>query len=1190
MKLKYPLYWLVKAVTYLVAAAMVLLILLLFLLNTEPGSRFTLDQAQRWVEPWVQYESFEGALLHDFTLQGVEVTAENGTQVYIQSIRLRWWPWQLLQQQAHIRLFDVAGVEVQLATTEASSDNSNNAIVLPHVELNFNVRVDQLLIENASIHMPARSFQVHRLQTRGRFENNQLRIHDFQLSMPEGHAQLQAKVTPQGNYPVNLEGQVHTTVPQVGPVSSELHISGNVQEALHGRIELTDNIGALIEGQINQATSGQPRWQLEASVYQLNHPTVAEYVSEFTLQFDGAGNLAEARGNLLATATAHDYGFLSVRSTARYTPERIEFDQLQVNASELALDTNITGTIQRASDQLTMQLESTTLWADYPELAMQLSYQGSTQHVDDLSLTLSSERGHFQLTGAGEWRHTPRWDLALTTENAQLSLFPLPKAVRPYLAESQLTSHILSQGVWGQAEQQLHLEVKQLNTTVEQQALSVQAQASLTQQQLSLSMLEVTLGDGAVSATAQGTTQQFEVQLAAEQFTFMEYAVDTLTSEFSVDTTLTQLPTGHIQFSGLRIGDSAPSLAAEAAVTFDTSYSLEASLTSEPVRARLALTGDWQQHQWQGQLTTLDVDSQEYGRWTLPSATAIAYSAERALVEPFCLRVENRPTHICAELGWHATNNTLLADLDINQVELSLLGPLLPNALTVEGAADIQLRFQQQDAQRNYQGEAFLHDVGFRLPAQDIHLRFANGELFHFQGDETTMDGRLGLTTDAVAGGLQAEFSIQRPFDEATIDARATLDFNTLTIVSILVPDIQNVEGKLDGSFNLSGPLFKPAIGGTMTISEGAAEVPAAGLQLSNFNVLVESPRAVDAPFLMSATARSGEGDLFVTGQYDLANHLAEVNISGSNFTAMNSREIQLVVSPDAQVRIGTDLLQVRGELNVDHALITPPDFDSVQLASADTMIVRGDETLWQNTTSNTADVDIQVSLGNDFQVAAYGFEGQLTGQLRVIEKPNQETTAVGTIQVEQGEYELYGQSLTIERGNLVYTGGVVSNPGLDLRVSRTFAVENVTVGARIGGALQEPRFNLYSTPTMQDAEILSYLAFGRGFGDEKSEDENMLLKASLALGMQGGNLLGERLSASLGVDEIMLDAGDTLESTSLYIGKHLSPRLYIQYGIGLVEPVNTFFIRYRLTDYLNFETQTGTLGSGADLFYSIER
>jgi len=51
-----------------------------------------------------------------------------------------------------------------------------------------------------------------------------------------------------------------------------------------------------------------------------------------------------------------------------------------------------------------------------------------------------------------------------------------------------------------------------------------------------------------------------------------------------------------------------------------------------------------------------------------------------------------------------------------------------------------------------------------------------------------------------------------------------------------------------------------------------------------------------------------------------------------------------------------------------------------------------------------------------------------------------------------------------------------------------------------------------------------------------------------------------------------------------------LSSRLYVKYGIGLVEPVNTFFIRYRLTDFLSFETQTGTLGSGADLFYSIER
>lgn len=1190
MSIRYPLYWLVRAATYLIAACMGLLVLLLVLLNTELGSRFTLHQAQHWLNNWVSYESFEGTLLRDFTLHEVEIRAGNGTQVHIQSARLRWWPWQLLQRQAHIRLLDIAGVNVQLASTAPPAEQGQASLDLPNIQLDLNIRVDQLIVESAEIHTPDTAWIIDRLQTRGRFENNELRIHDFQLNMPEGRAQLRAELTPQNEYTIAIEGGIAGEIPDIGMVTSDLDIRGALKQSLTGRIELNDGVGALIEGQLNQPLSISPRWQLQTSLYHVNHPEVANYVSEFTLQFEGSGSFSEARGHLIATATAHDYGFISVRSTAHYSASELTIEQLYLQASEFALATDLAGTVQFPPGKLNMQLVTTSQWADYPEFTAQLDYQGSMQHVDRLSLAASSTRGNLKLEGSGQWMDVPNWDIRLSTHNVDVNLLPLPHSIRAYLAESKLTSSIVSQGQWSPTKPQVNLEVKQFEASFDKQPLSIQAKASISQQELDISLFELQLGEGKLSATAQGTLDQFDIKMSAEQLTFLESEIDSFATQLTINTTLAQLPIGHIQVSGLRLNSTSPNLSAHISLTHDSLYQLQANLISDEATARMAVQGDWQKDQWQGQLTEFAITNEALGNWTLPNPTVIAYSPTRALIEPFCLRVESRPTHICAELNWQEANESLMAEIDIKEVELALLEPFLPNLLTVEGAVNAQVRFQQQGEERNYTGQAFLQNVGFSLPAQDISLTFADGELFQFEGDEQQLEGRLGLTTDAVAGGLQAKFTLEQPFADAQVHANATLDFNTLTIVSLLVPDIQNVKGKLDGSFNLSGPLERPNIGGTVTLSQGAAEVPAAGLVLSDFNVLIESPRNIDAPFLMSATARSGEGILLMTGHYDLTSHIADFDISGESFTAMNSREINLVVSPNAQVKVGPELLQVRGNLNVEHALITPPDFDSVEVTSADTIIVRGEQTLWQNSTSSSADVDIQVALGSDFKVVAYGFEGQLTGQLRVIEKPNQETTAVGNIQVAQGEYELYGQSLTVERGNLVYTGGVVSNPGLDLRVSRTFPIDNVTVGARVGGALQDPRFNLYSTPTMQDAEILSYLAFGRGFGDEKSEDENMLLKASLALGMQGGNLLGERLSASLGVDEIMLDAGDTIESTSLYIGKHLSPRLYIQYGIGLVEPVNTFFIRYRLTDYLNFETQTGTLGSGADLFYSIER
>jgi len=54
-------------------------------------------------------------------------------------------------------------------------------------------------------------------------------------------------------------------------------------------------------------------------------------------------------------------------------------------------------------------------------------------------------------------------------------------------------------------------------------------------------------------------------------------------------------------------------------------------------------------------------------------------------------------------------------------------------------------------------------------------------------------------------------------------------------------------------------------------------------------------------------------------------------------------------------------------------------------------------------------------------------------------------------------------------------------------------------------------------------------------------------------------------------------------------LGKYLSPRMYISYGVGLFDHLSTFRIRYNLTKRWVVQTESGT-ASGADLLWSIER
>ena len=54
-------------------------------------------------------------------------------------------------------------------------------------------------------------------------------------------------------------------------------------------------------------------------------------------------------------------------------------------------------------------------------------------------------------------------------------------------------------------------------------------------------------------------------------------------------------------------------------------------------------------------------------------------------------------------------------------------------------------------------------------------------------------------------------------------------------------------------------------------------------------------------------------------------------------------------------------------------------------------------------------------------------------------------------------------------------------------------------------------------------------------------------------------------------------------------VGKYLSPRLYVTYGVGLFEPISTFKIRYILGRDWTLQAEQGE-GTSADFLYTVER
>jgi len=143
--------------------------------------------------------------------------------------------------------------------------------------------------------------------------------------------------------------------------------------------------------------------------------------------------------------------------------------------------------------------------------------------------------------------------------------------------------------------------------------------------------------------------------------------------------------------------------------------------------------------------------------------------------------------------------------------------------------------------------------------------------------------------------------------------------------------------------------------------------------------------------------------------------------------------------------------------------------------------------------------------------------------------------------------------------------------------------------GLNIKGTLKSPETTIYSDPPMGQSEALAYILLGHPLGQASPQEGNLLANAANSLGLKGGNLVAKKLAARYGLEEARIESTGGLKEASLVVGKYLSPRLYVTYGLGLFEPISTFRIRYILGREWTLQAEQGT-ETGADFLYTVER
>jgi translocation and assembly module TamB len=234
-------------------------------------------------------------------------------------------------------------------------------------------------------------------------------------------------------------------------------------------------------------------------------------------------------------------------------------------------------------------------------------------------------------------------------------------------------------------------------------------------------------------------------------------------------------------------------------------------------------------------------------------------------------------------------------------------------------------------------------------------------------------------------------------------------------------------------------------------------------------------------------------------------------------------------------------------------------------------------------------DLRVRIVLGDHVLVKAEGLDARLEGSLRLSATSliTEEITAQGEIRVAQGHFATYGVRLRIERGTILFAGGPVDRPTLDILALRT--IGEIKAGVRVTGTPRNPELVLYSEPSMPDSDVLAYMILGNPVGQGEG-NVSLLMTAAGALLTQGESaVLQDRLKRLLGVDVLEVEAGDgDVEGSQITIGKYLSPDLYISFGQALFANTNVVRLRYDLSRKWQLESTVGD-ESGVDLYYRIE-
>lgn len=1217
-----------------------------WLLLSEKGLQLVYQQAKPYLPTGLSLQQIEGRLSGPLTITAINYQ-QNDMSLHADKITVNWNPLALMTANIEISELSIQTLKITLPAT--ATNTSTHA--LADITLAPRITLRDVSVRDVLVQKDEQTYSLEQISLEAKSLLNQVTVQKLFVSRGAYRANIEGQLNLSQDYSHDLslsweillpthiflhgngrlKGDLKQTQLQqkfTGPLTLALDATFfDLTDALHwhAQIEATQIIPAQLaldmpelNGVLTLDAQGDINIASISGTLNGNFPETGPVNASFDLQRLATNTIRLNQLQLHASTSETD-----ISASGQWQPDQDSgvFD-LSLNWTNLRWPLHNTpwfnsvrgnGTIRGKLDQYQLELETSRPWQQAPVSQWHAIADGNLDGLLFHRLHITTLDGEVIATGPLNWSPQLNWQAKVNASNIN------PASVLPEWP-GKLNASLTSRGQLTNTGLIVDTEINKITGKLRGYPVSLTSRLRWENNNLDVNQFIFRSAQSELKAhgragndldlnwsvkspdlatlypQAQGQlrasgilkgpykTPSIQAAIEARSLAYPGYAIADLNGKLAID--LRDLKNLTLDFTAHDVS-LRDKLIQSLHVTADA-HQLSAKATTAELATELTLRGQFEANHWRGQVVKASVQSPRFDNWQIKTPVNLEFDSAQFKLEQLCWH-NSQQASICTLV--EREENAWKVELQINQSPLDLLSPLLAEELQLNGLVDasLQLQFVAPD-QLTGQAQLKLHPGQLSYP------------LFEGQRDQWNYSGgesKLLINQDGITASAMLTMSngdhvnsqlIMTKANLLKLESKQPLQLKTrvlitdLGIIEALAPEVHDAKGKLALALDVAGTLAKPGLTIHAQLDNGSLRVPRLGLQLDQLNLQATS---TDNKLDVIANVRSGEGTLTLKSQTTLdktAGWPTTASIKGEQFEVSRIPEARVLVSPDLQVNLQDFNVNLTGIIHIPFAKLQPKDISSAAQVSSDTVIVNGEQIIKPTWTTKTK---IRLTLGERINFFGFGFEGRLGGSLLLQDEPGQLTTATGEINIPEGRYRAYGQRLDVEHGRLLYTGGPLTNPGLDLRAVRH--INGVVAGLKVRGSLSQPQLDLFSIPAMGQTDALSYLVLGRPMESSTDEDGAIMAKAALALGISGGDQLARMLGEQFGLDEMRVESNDKGDQASLVIGRYLSPRLYVSYGVGLIEAFNTFTVRYQISDKWQLKAESGEF-QGADILYSIER